>query len=157
MEDNSDDDEQDIIDDADDSKEYSNDMDEPPNKKQRQIKQRGNNNGKNNSNGTQHDMLHKLNIGQCGKFKFIRMPPFLVECAVQSGADMKQFAELLLKNENTYIGTPEEVIHPCKEHLKRQLSTSKISEDVRKVINSMLQSGDEHSAAKVLQITLSKK
>lgn len=121
---------------------------EEPSKKRQRL-------NANNAIQAGESTLEKMTIAKCGDTRFIRKlsSPFL-QLAEASGADLNKFRELLQKNHNTFIGTPEENLSYWTHHLRRQMQENQVGGVVKEIIERLIQSGNLKGASISLESTL---
>ena len=132
----------------DDGCEADTECEEPPKKRARIISNNLNKNGENEST------MENLTISKCGNNTFIK--PFsdsFLEIAQESGADLHVFHQLL-KEKHIFIGSPQNHIHDCANHLRQQMEINKVTGVVATIVNNLIESGNLKGAATSLQATL---
>ena len=100
------------------------------------------------------DILTKLTIAECAGIKFIQLPQLLVTVAANSGADIMKFEKILAEEENVLVGTPDTIVHPCKEHLEKQMADNSINGIEKGLIDRLIAVQQLQGAATALKIAI---
>lgn len=100
------------------------------------------------------DILTKLTIAECAGIKFIQLPEVLVTVAVNSGADITKFEKILAEEENVLVGAPDTIVHPCKEHLEKQMADNSINGIEKGLIDRLIAVQQLEGAATSLKIAI---
>ena len=100
------------------------------------------------------DILTKLTIAECAEIKFIQIPQVLVNVAVNSGADITKFEKILAEEENVLVGAPDTIVHPCKEHLEKQMADNSINGIEKGLIDRLIAVQQLEGAATSLKVAL---
>lgn len=133
-------------------------FDVPPWKRQRIMSKRKEIESKNDDNENEIvDTLSKLKIGECGNITFIKLPQLFENAIRESGADMAAFKKVLQLKENAVIGSPENTIHPCKQHIQKQMQDKQVRGRTKSIIDSLLARNDLDGASTSLKIALTAK
>ena len=133
-------------------------FDVPPWKRQRIMSNGKEIESKNDDNENEIvDTLSRLKIGECGNTTFIKLPQLFENAIRESGADMAAFTKVLQLKENTVIGSPENTIHPCKQHIQKQMQDKQVRGRTKSIIDALLAHNNLDGASTSLKIALTAK